>query len=159
MFTPPTTPEELLQSWLRRAREAQWAHYETERSLLRVHYGIGVPLVLLTAFAGTSVFASISRQPATWFRVLVGLTSVLAAILSGLQTFLRTSDRASTHRSAAGSYGAIRRELETAIAVQQGSVTADLLTTISDRLDELASRSPAIPARVWLRVERTLAKR
>lgn len=160
MAKPPAgTTAELLLDWLRRARESQWGHYAAERSLLRGHYVIGIPLVLLTAFAGTSIFATISLQTDTWFKVAVALTSVVAAILSGLQTFLRNADRASNHRSAGGSYGALRRELEQWLASGGALPSAQELTTLRRRLDDLAEHSPAIPPRVWARTERRLEER
>jgi type II secretory pathway pseudopilin PulG len=95
-----------------------------------------------------------------WFKILVALTSVIAAILGGLQTFLRSSDRAAVHRAAATRYASLRRTIELAIA---RSATAPIddsaLDKLEERLSELADQSPAIPRRVWKRTERMLARR
>jgi hypothetical protein len=152
--------QQLLREWLRRARESQWGHYGAERSYLRVHYLIGLPLVVLTTFSGTSVFVTMSSTADQWFQLLVGTTSVVAAILGGLQTFLRSTDRAAAHRTAATNYASLRRRLEQAIALGTGSeCDTALLDDVRDRLSELADRSPPIPQRVWRRTEKELASR
>lgn len=154
----PANQEDLLQRWLHRTRESQWGHYEAERSLLRGHYALGIPLVLLTAFTGTSVFGLISLNPDRWFKIVVGLTSVAAAVLSGLQTFLRMSDRAALHRGAAAAYADLRRDIEQRLATSRNQSDEDL-TQLRERLSYLADRSPAIPPRVWKRTEKTLSAR
>jgi hypothetical protein len=159
MVTVLANREQLLQDWLRRARESQWAHYEAERSFLKQHFSIGIPLVLLTAFSGTTVFASISLNPALWFQLIVAGITVLAAILSGLQTFLRNADRASAHRAAATYYSSLRRELEQILAQPTTSLSDGEITGIREKLSELAERSPAIPSRVWKRTEKLIAAR
>lgn len=151
---------QLLLEWLRRARESQWGHYGAERRLLRAHYFLGVPVVALTAFSGTSVFATLSSRPDQWFQVLVGTTAVIAAILGGLQTFLRSTDRAADHRAAATKYAALRRRLEQAIAIGVGTDdAAAVLDDMRERLSGLADGSPPIPQRVWRRTEKSLAGR
>jgi hypothetical protein len=157
--SPSWDNDKLLREWLRRTRESQWGHYEAERSLLRGHYLIGIPLVALTAFAGTAVFATLSSNPQLWFKVVVALTSVIAAILSGLQTFLRNADRASAHRTAASGYGALRRELEQSLAGDPSRLAPEQIDGFRTRLDDLAGYSPALSQRVWDRTERKLAKR
>jgi len=149
----------LLTDWRRRTREAQWAHYAAEHRLQRSHFAIGIPLVLLTSFSGTSVFATLSTDTGTVFRSIVGLTAIAAAILGGLQTFLRVPDRAAAHRAAAGRYGSVRRAIEQELAMNPTTITPDLVTAIRVQLAELAEQSPPIPSRVWTRTERRLAQR
>lgn len=159
MAEPADGAFRLLTDWRRRAREAQWAHYGAERRMQRSHFAIGIPLVLLTSFSGTSVFATLSTDTSTTFTTIVGLTAVAAAILGGLQTFLRVTDRAAAHRVAAGRYGSLRRTIEQELAINPDGITAETVTAIRDQLAELAEQSPPIPTRVWARTERHLAQR
>jgi hypothetical protein len=66
----------------------------------RLNYLLGVPVVVLTTFVGTSVFATLQEDVNTSLRILVGAVSVFAAVLASLQTFLRYPERAEKHRIA-----------------------------------------------------------
>jgi hypothetical protein len=158
MVSPPQDQASLLNDWWRRSREAQWAHYATGRSFTRSHYIIGIPLVLLTAFSGTSVFYVMTTSPNRNLGFVVATTSVIAAILGGLQTFLRLSDQAAAHRAAAVEYSGIRRYLEEVIATCSLNGAHDV-TVLRDRFDDITKGSPPVPARIWARTEDTLAER
>jgi len=154
---PPATERALLEDWWRRCREAQWAHYSCSTQLMRLHYFIGIPIVILAAFTGSAAFAAISHTSGPVLRWAVGIISVLVAVLGGLQTFLRLTDRATAHRLAGADYARVRRLIEERLA---GSAsTADGQAFIRDTIDQLAERSPAIPAPVWRHTERRLEKR
>ena len=117
LYQPPQDVKELVLAWLRRARESQMAHYEMANVLSRRSQWLGVPVILITAIVGTSVFASIAAEPiAVEAKVVVGLLSVFAAVLSSLQTFFKFSERAEKHRAFAARYGAVRREIEALFA-------------------------------------------
>ena len=147
-----------MNDWWRRSREAQWAHYATGRSFTRSHYIIGIPLVLLTAFSGTSVFYVMTTSPNRNLGFVVATMSVIAAILGGLQTFLRWSDQAAAHRAAAVEYSAIRRYLEEVIATCLLNGAHDE-TVLRDRFDDMTKSSPPLSARVGGRPEDTLVER
>ncbi|HEV2989856.1 MAG TPA: SLATT domain-containing protein [Candidatus Angelobacter sp.] len=140
----------LLERWLGRARESQRGHYEAATRLENLNHWLGIPVVVMTTVVGTSVFASLQRQMDLHWQVLVGLISVLAAVLAGLQTFLRFSEKAEKHRAAGAAYGAIRREIEMILAVPPADRNSkELLDGLRIRIDTLAKEAPEIPARVW----------
>jgi hypothetical protein len=124
----------------------------------RHHYLLGIPLVVLTAVTGTSVFATISATPQRWFQLLIGGASVTAAVLGALQTFLRPADEVAAHRSAAAAYSALRRTLEQR-RVQSSALPDDALDGARERFADLADRSPVVPPRVWERTCRRLGAR
>ena len=102
----------LLHDWLRRAFENQHAHYQAYEYYSRLHYYISLPVVILTSIVGTTVFATLQKDVNLWAKLAVASISVAAAVLSGLQAFLRYSERSEKHRTAANGYGAIRRKIE-----------------------------------------------
>ena len=155
---PPTDELALLHDWWSRTRESQWAHYESDKFLMRIHYWIGIPLVLLTAFSGTSIFYAISTEHGRYLDFIVAATSVVAAILSGLQTFLRLPERAAAHREAAVAYSVIRRAIEERISDTEARGLGDL-SALRVQIDTVAERSPPILVRAWRRVERRLGDR
>jgi hypothetical protein len=156
---PPESENELLKEWFRRIRESQFAHYEAAKSLLRKKYLLGIPVVLLTAFTGTSVFATLSSKPNIHFQVLVGCVSVLAAVLASLQLFLHHQERAEKHRSVAGRYGSLRREIEKLLASSQSHFEKDKLDLLKEKIDYLSEEAPEISPKIWKKTETILVDR
>lgn len=140
--------KELLEEWYRRVSVTQAAHYYSAGNFNTRKYFLGVPTVVLTTFVGTSVFAAIQKQPEYWIQILVGLASVAAALLSGLQTFLGDAERSEEHRAAAAKYGALGRELECFLS-QGAKVTEESLKVLREALNELAIESPNIPLKTY----------
>ena len=109
---PPHPKDDLLKDWFHRARVSQFAHYDETNRLNRLHRSLGTATAVLAAISGTSVFATLNDQPHLYWKLLVGLIIVLAAVLAALQTFLNYSERAEKHRVAGARFGSIRREIE-----------------------------------------------
>jgi len=140
--------EELINEWYRRVSVTQAAHYFSAGNLNSRKYFLGVPTVILTTLVGTSVFAAIQETPDTWVQISVGLASVAAALLSGLQTFLGDAERSEKHRTAAAKYGAIGRDLEVLLA-SGCNVQDEELSSIKKSLNKLAIESPDIPVKTY----------
>lgn len=133
---------ELAVEWLHRAERTQHGHYLAALHFSQWHYWMGVPVVLLTAAVGTSVFATLQNKPDAWVQITVGLLSFLAALLAALQTFLGYGERAEKHRLAGARYGGIGRRLELLLASDSGW---EALKEIEEELNSLAQESPNIP--------------
>jgi hypothetical protein len=128
----------LLEKWNAKAKLYRDVHYVASVRLRRMHYLIGVPTIALSAFVGTAVFATLEKTVAFGVRVAVGLVSVAAATLAALQTFLRFSERAETHRQASVGYDAITRQIEQILAeAPPDGELRPLVEHIRKRLDEL----------------------
>ena len=141
--------ENLLTDWYRRIRFAQFAHYEAAKSYDRMNYGLGIPVVILSTFVGTSVFANIVSTVDARFQILIGLVSVVAASLASLQTFFRFSEKAEKHRTAASKYGALRREIEEIMVLCNQEELKDSISNLRSRLDKLSEEAPHIPHQIW----------
>src|SRR5690242_1384040 len=105
----PWTTEvvDLLREWTARAAASADAHYALCTRLSRSNIRFGVPVVVLTTFVGTSVFAALQHHVNTEVKILIGMVSVLAAVLASLQTVLRFGERAEKHRTAAEAWAAL----------------------------------------------------
>ncbi|NJL46670.1 MAG: DUF4231 domain-containing protein [Leptolyngbyaceae cyanobacterium SM2_5_2] len=145
------TAENLLSDWYRRIRFAQFAHYEAAKSYDRMNYGLGIPVVVLSTFVGTSVFANIGSTVDATFQILIGLVSVVAATLASLQTFFRFSEKAEKHRAAASKYGALRREIEEIMVLRSQADLKDAIPSLRSKVDRLSEEAPHIPHRIWAR--------
>ena len=141
---------ELLTEWYTRVAVTQRAHYLSADYFGARKYWLGIPAVILSTLVGTSVFATVQKQPDLWLQITVGLASVAAALLASLQTFLGYSERAEKHRIAGAKYGALGRELE-----QLLSATAqwpdEKVAEVRKRLDDLAVESPNNPLPIYRR--------
>ena len=89
-----THSENLLAKWHRRCEESQYGHYTAELVFNKLNYLLGIPVVCLSALAGTSAFASLQADTTSEvIQIATGLVSMAAAILASLQTFLRFSEQ------------------------------------------------------------------
>lgn len=155
---------DLLRNWQARAGSSSEEHYALASSLARSNIRFGVPVVALTTFVGTTVFATLQRpEVSLGLRIAVGLISVLAAVLASLQTFLRFGERAEKHRVAAERWAAIRREIDEMLALTTRQNLASLgdprpiLKTIRAKMDETSQQSPELGERGWFRPQRRYA--
>lgn len=140
--------DDLLGDWYRRIRYAQFAHYESAKLFDRVNYWLGIPVVVLSTFVGTSVFANIGRLADPRLQIAIGLISVVAATLASLQTFFRFAEKAEKHRTAAAKYGALRRQVEETLALQTHTDPENIVA-LRQSIDRLAEEAPQIPHRIW----------
>jgi hypothetical protein len=143
--------KDLLDDWLFRIQKAQLAHIKTAVYFERLHLWLGVPVVILTTFVGTSVFATLQKEASTSIKIVTGVASVLAAIMAGLQTFLRYAERAERHRFSGGKYGALRREAEHRLAFPPSNTDElnNYVSSLRERWDKLSEDCPTAPNRIW----------
>jgi hypothetical protein len=68
----------------------------------RLHYAIGLPMVMLSALAGTAFFKDLPEA--------AGVMTLTVAGLAALQTFLKPSEQAAKHKAAGDQYLALRND-------------------------------------------------
>jgi hypothetical protein len=139
--------ESVLTEWYLRVVVTQRAHHFSADHFGRRSYWLGIPVIALSTIVGTSVFATLQKQPDPWIQIMLGMASVAAGVLASLQTFLGYSERSEKHRVAAAKYGALGRELEVLLAAPEAA-TDDILTELRKRMEALALESPQNP--VWI---------
>jgi hypothetical protein len=150
----------LLDYWRIRAQRSKIAHYMAADHFANRHKFFGVPVVVLTAFVGTTVFATLKERPEVWLQIIIGLIIILSAVLASLQTFFNYSDRASKHGTAAAKYGSIQREIEE-IRLFRPEDSETLQSTVSRirrRMDELAECTIDTPQDIWEKADREVLK-
>jgi len=155
----PQSTDELLRRWHRRLRVSQTAHYEAAKPLSRANYILGVPVALLSALVGTSVFATLEASPDTRVKIAIGAASLLAATLSGLQTFLRFDERAEKHRTVAARCGKLVRQIEQIIATSSSSsseVSEEILTSLREAYDKITEDAPKTSSKMYQRAHKIL---
>jgi hypothetical protein len=154
------TPIRLLLKWSERARANQLQHWEAARYYDSANLALGGPAAVLSAVVGTTVFATLDKQVDFKVQLAVGATSVLAAILVALQTFLRLSEKAEKHRGTAAAYSSVRRKIEVTLSLRDGS-QEPLTRTVEEvlrELDNLAESAPTVPRHIWRKTKRELGE-
>lgn len=147
----------LLLAWYRRARLAQLAHADAAHAQAARARWLGIPVVVLSALVGTSVFATLTDSGPLWLQILTGMVSVTAAVLAALQTFLRADDVAGEHRAASRAFGALRREIGS-VGALGGTPRSELLASVGairTRYDETSAAAPDIPRSIYDRRQNT----
>ncbi|MCU6456035.1 SLATT domain-containing protein [Sphingomonas sp. A2-49] len=109
----------------------------------RYHLFLGVPAVILSALAGTAFFKG---QPD-----IAGIMSTIVAILTALSTFLKPSERASSHKGSGDQYLTLRNDARVLRTVKLDAACDDAaaianLDEITKRRNEL-NQASAQPAR------------
>lgn len=130
-----------LHQWLNGIRIEQISHARAAARYDSLHKVLGVTVTVLSVIIGTSVFSVLSSNKNPWVLQMVGGVSVLAAVLSGIQTFLNYSQRATDHQTAANKFGKLRRRVDELLQV---STTQADLEAIRKDWDELEDKSPTV---------------
>ena len=130
------------------------AHYQAAELFSQRYIRLGTPVTILSSVVATSIFASLAQAGKNVAIILAtGTLSICAAVLSGLQTFLRYSDVAANHRSAGVSYESVRRQLDLfALEFRQSSdreAAIKALATVAAKLDSIAATEPTVPEKLY----------
>jgi hypothetical protein len=156
--------EALYDSWHRRVAAAERGHRTMADRLFRRHVTMGVSTVLLTLAISAGAFLSLGDTEATISTgvfepdvvlLVVGSIGVLAALLAGAHTFLRSSAEAEGHRIAALRFEALQGEMATTLATpREARDQPDLILTATRlRIARYSRESPMIRGRLWTRLE------
>jgi len=152
--------EELLNDWHRRAYAAQCSYYHLAERFRKLHYTLGICTVILTSAAGATIFVDKEKvQLAPYLQWGAGVVSLLAAVLAGLQTFLRPGQAATEHGFAGDWYAAIRREIEQLQALPEGmrGEPKACLDSLRKEMNKASQKSPELGETNWQRAARRFA--
>ncbi len=147
------TPEQLQAEWLSHCIELQYVHYTAGNIYARLNFLLGGPVVVLSAAAGTSTFVYLESGTNQVALIVTGIVSMSVAVLAGLQTFLRFSERAEQHRTVGARYGAIKRKIEQMSARKDVTEvdTDQFIDSIRKELDALAQDAPGVSGSMFRR--------
>jgi len=142
---------QLLGDWHRRVYAAQSAHYASADLFRKLNYAVGVPTIVFASIVGTAIFAGLEKDTPRAFAIAAA--SIIAAVLAGLQTFLRFSERAIQHATAADWYSAIRREIEQILhlPVKCRGTAKDCLDEVRKEMNRASQDAPELSVRFWRR--------
>ncbi|WP_226366902.1 SLATT domain-containing protein [Pseudonocardia sp. ICBG162] len=129
------------------------AQYLASRRLSGLNTHLGVPVVALTTVVGTATFSSLNESPDTSIVIIVGLASILAAVLSALQTFLGFAERAEKHRIAANAYADLKRRMDIGVIdiARNGSLNSavEIASSLIREIADIDRNSPEAPDKFY----------
>jgi hypothetical protein len=137
------------------AHYARRTHYRLSDRRARAHQWIGALTIVAAALVSTGFLSTINSSPSNAFKLAGGIIALVAAILSGFQTFYKFAEVGEQHRLAAANYGAVRRDLDLFLAryARQREDESPLAYAELDRLanaiDELDREGPGYPGRTY----------
>lgn len=148
------TFHEIIDNYYESAKNKCNAHFRVAERHKRNHRHIGIAATTVSALVGTAVVSSLVQDdPETWLQITATLMSVIAVVLTALQTFLDEAGLAAQHKAAAAGYESVKRALDFVSMKypdSEGRVdepgTAELESIRAD-LDDLVKQSPSIPVK------------
>ena len=148
---------EMLARWRTNCRRSQIANYNSASRFTLQNLWLGVPTIILSTIVSTSIFATLGKSVDPLVQTIVGMVTVLTAVLVALQTFLKRSELASRHRSTAALYGSVKRQLDQEIAKLEAgeNVAQKTIDTIRERMDALSQEGPVVPDGIWAKARVT----
>lgn len=132
------------------AEAARNTHYDRSDLNAFLHRLVGGAAVVTSAIVSTSVLASLNKDhPSFGLTLAAGILAVIAAVLSGLQTFYKFGELGERHRLAGAYFGELRRDLELFRTCPPGDNRCTELRDLLDRVGNLEEAGPGYPASVF----------
>lgn len=139
------TKRELLIRWQQTIRRLQLEHELASRYYEKLNWKLGVPVVVLTAIVGASIFGTLQETGLLYIKIITGFLSVSTVILSSLQTFLGFGDRAAGHKTAADRLGELAKEAqEVLVCGLEDEKLREFLTDLRSRWDAVSKEAPTL---------------
>ena len=103
---------ETINEWHSRIRRKHFAHSVAAAKYDQLNRYFGLTATAMSAIVGTSIFATLLKSPSLYLKIIVGIVSITAAVLTSLLSFLNYSILTEKHQTTAKEYGDLRRMVE-----------------------------------------------
>ena len=136
------------------------AHYASAVEAQRLNLRLGIPVVVLSAIVGTSVFAALDSNPSPFAKIAVGCVSMLVAALAALQTFMRYAERAEKHREAGAKFAALHKEIDQLLVCppKDDDELSRWMSSFREHWDKLSLEFPTTMSSSWAKRKQQLRK-
>jgi len=103
--------EKIMDEWIDLSQIVFNRHNQLAKKNYRIHWFLGVPVVIITALTGPSALLGLygKYQP---IAIIIGISSLIAAVLSGLTSFGNFSRKGAEHQELASRCKCLEMELE-----------------------------------------------
>jgi hypothetical protein len=138
-------PLKLLDEWHNGIRIAHIGHDRMASIASGRARALGILATTASAVAGTSLVSTLATSNDERWIAFAAVLSVVAAVLTALQTFLNYGDLTARHRSAASAYGDLRRLTEELRAFKRGADLEVPMSALREAWAKLDEEAPAVP--------------
>lgn len=118
-------------------------HFNNSSSWTTVHYWLGVPSAVASALSGTSALAKFP-----YHEYVAGGLAILAAVLTGVMTFVNPREKSVAHLNAGNKYNSLRNQARIFYEIEIENISIDKsiekLNTLSDTRNDLNEKSPQV---------------
>jgi len=125
----------LLEKLRKNSHLGKHKHFAAADRCRQYNIYLGIPVVIINVLLGSLLFANLSEQVPTPMKWIGAFLALIAAVLSGVQTFLNFQKSFEAHRRVANQYLAIARECERLIALFQDNLIQ--LPDLSKKVEEV----------------------
>jgi hypothetical protein len=140
-----------------------WARALSKETDRLRHRGrlLGYLVTVMTTVTGAAIFTQLNENPSTTAKLIFGVVSLLAAVLSGLNTFGAFADRATKAQISSAGFGSVYGTmLDASDRIRRGKqVSQGELRSMYERFEELNKERPSIPNRVMKQAEEEIRKK
>jgi hypothetical protein len=106
--------EKLLASWSNKAKCYIWLHSKTHLFYKILNMYFAIPIIILSAVSGTSNYGIANIFPNfAYGNIIIGTMSLIVAIISFINTFLRNAELSEEHRIAVIQWSKYSRTINT----------------------------------------------
>lgn len=124
--------KKMILDWMRKVHQLEYAHRYQSTNYVMVERWLGISAFVITTLVAFS-FRFPKVEPETYQNLpfvvkqefFVPFASFLAAVLTGLITFLRPNERSETHKKTGSNYEKLRHRIELLITSQLGDSEVD----------------------------------
>lgn len=138
--------KQLLKSWRDELGTMMRSHFILSSRIRIWNYILGVPTIIIATLLASYIFFTINQEVAFWTKMLLGLLSLMMAILASLQTFLKYSEQAENHRNASARYQALFNGIDQLLVIPPKDDVAlgEWCDKLRERWDALNLEAPRI---------------
>lgn len=137
--------EQLLISWAEKASGYAWMHNKSVGINKKYNLYISVPASIFGYIAGTTTL--LMETETIWMRGFIGITGILAGILSNFQQMFTFKELSEQHRISCLRFLAFFRDIssELSISIEHRTNPIDYITMKRMEMDIMLEQSPTIP--------------
>ena len=147
-ITPSKTKEEIIKEAKRIEESVLYSakkHFVTADFWQIFHFILGVPIVVLSAIVGLSIFSQFDGD-----KTLTGVLTLVITGLSSLMTFFNPNDKASSNKNCGNSYDALCNKVRIFRTIdcwreKSEDVLTEKLKHFSEQKDRLNQDAPQVP--------------
>ena len=131
--------------WTRKLHQWEYAHRYQSMANEQHNLLLGIPAIVITALIAATIAAMSPLTSTTQFFVIIAAT--IAAVFTGLQTFLKPSELAEKHRLASETYEDLRHRMEYLLASDDSRDISGDVERLKGEWDRI--QAPNVAAKHW----------